>query len=496
MSRLLEDAQKMISIRSVTADGNEEVANYVAGLMRAAGMSVQLQQVAHSLENISKRQFNVIGIFGDPLVDRTTPKGLLLNTHLDTVGPGRAENWTETAGNAFSAVIKDGRIYGLGSADVKLDFLCKLRAISRFKERKLKMPVYLVGSCGEEVGMFGAKYLIQSKALNPKYVLVGEPSELRVVYAHKCYNIFRVSIGYVRHTRDARGFNRKVFLESFGKSAHGSYPEMGINGILRLLEFIKCAQDAGFEFRLVSLAGGDSVNKVPDRATAELFLTSHQLEDFKSYFNSYREKLGLDEALRAETSGLGEAGVQFLPEGLFSAVCDVVATFGMLSEELLVARDETYNPPYSSVNFGKIVQKNQAVDLLFDLRLLPEVSPEEVEKRIKGAIQRLALHYPDLNISVVRDRMNPGLNMKKEDSLVRVCQEALEETGIHPAGMGLDKKATSTEAAQFFQAGYQAIVFGPGRSHGNSHSPNEFNTVDQLEKAISFYEKVIEKTCL
>lgn len=496
MSSFLDQSKKMISIRSVTHDGNEEIANYVAGLMRSAGMKVQLQQVAHSLENCSKRQFNVIGIFGDPLVDKKTKKGLLLNTHLDTVGPGLQENWTETGGNAFAATVKDDKIFGLGSADVKLDFLCKLRAIEKFRERKLKMPIYLVGTCGEEVGMFGAKYLIKSMALNPKYVVVGEPSELRVVYAHKCYNIFRVSVGYNRLTRDAKGFNRRVFIEAFGKSAHGSYPEMGMNGILRLMEFVKGAQDSGFDLRLVSFSGGDSVNKVPDRAKAELFLTSHQLEDFKGYFSQYQESLGGQPAFRADMGGVGEAGVQFYPEALFPAACDVVAVFGAVAEELSQGRDETYNPPYSTVNFGKVVDRPGAIDLLFDLRLLPDVSPDQVESKLQSTIRQLATHYPGLNISVVRERMNPSLNMNWDHSLMTICRSALAEAGIHPGGEGFDKKATSTEAAQYFQAGYEAVVFGPGRSHGNSHSPNEYNTIEQLEKAVLFYEKIIEKTCL
>ncbi|MBU6375559.1 MAG: M20/M25/M40 family metallo-hydrolase [Bdellovibrionales bacterium] len=496
MSGFLDRAKKMISIKSVTSDGNEEIANYAASLMSAAGMKVQLQQVAHSLESFSKRQFNVIGILGDPLVDRKTKKGLLLNTHLDTVGPGLNENWTETGGNAFSATLKEGKIFGLGSADVKLDFLCKLLAVEKFRERKLKMPIYLVGTCGEEVGMFGAKYLIKSMALNPKYVLVGEPSELRVVYAHKCYNIFRVSIGYSRHTRDAKGFNRKVVLEALGKSAHGSYPEMGVNGILRLLEFIKGAQDSGFDLRMVSMSGGDSVNKVPDRAKAELFLTSHQLEDFKGYFSQFQESLGGTSALRADMGGVGDSGVQFYPDALFPAICDVIAVFGGLAEELSQAKDETYNPPYSTVNFGRVVDRPGAIDLMFDLRLLPEIAPQEVESRLQDATRKLAAHYPGLNISVLRERMNPSLNMSWDHSLMNICRSAIEETGIHPAGEGFDKKATSTEAAQYFQAGYEAVVFGPGRSHGNSHSPNEYNTIDQLEKAVLFYEKVIEKTCL
>jgi len=64
---------------------------------------------------------------------------------------------------------------------VKLDFLCKLKALERYRERKLKMPIYLVGTAGEEIGMIGAKFLIKSLVLNPKYVLVGEPSELAVI---------------------------------------------------------------------------------------------------------------------------------------------------------------------------------------------------------------------------------------------------------------------------------------------------------------------------
>lgn len=496
MGQFVEEAKRMIAIRSVTADGNEQLANHVAGLMRGAGMKVQLQQVAHSLEGFSKRQFNVIGIFGDPLVDRKTKKGLLFNTHLDTVGPGRPENWTETGGDAFAATVRDGKIFGLGTADVKLDFLCKLRAIEKFRERKLKAPIYLVGTCGEEVGMFGARYLIQSGALNPRYVVVGEPSELRVVYAHKCYNIFRVSVGYNRVARDARGFNRQVSIEAFGKSAHGSYPEMGVNAILRLMELVKSAQDAGFDLRLVSLSGGDSVNKVPDHARTQFFLASHQLEDFKAFFAEYCDRSGLAEAFRADMGAVGESGVPFLPEALFPALCDVVALFGGVAEELGGARDETYNPPTSTVNFGRIIERPGAADLMFDIRLLPDIPPAELEQRIKATAQKLAAHYPGLNISVTRERMNPGLNMNWDHALMKACQEAMNETGIHPSGEGFDKKATSTEAAQYFQAGYEAVVFGPGRSHGNSHSPNEFNTIEQLEKAVLFYEKIIEKTCL
>jgi acetylornithine deacetylase/succinyl-diaminopimelate desuccinylase-like protein len=357
----------------------------------------------------------------------------------------------------------------------------------------LKNPIYLIGTCGEEIGMFGAKYLIKSLSLNPKYVLVGEPSELKVIFAHKCLNIFRVFIGYQQVERDARGFNRRIDLHSFGKSAHSSYPHLGVNAILSSVNFLHRAMDQGFEMRFTKLDGGDTVNKVPDHALTEFYLTSHQFEDFKRFFRDVIKAEGKERSFRVELGGVGDTGVKFLPDNLFPCLTDVVSFFRDLSGQLEKTKDDTYDPSFSTVNFGQLKQKMGGLELHFDLRLLPEISPAEMEETIQKGIQAIATKYPSLNLGVVRQRMNPGLNMSLEDPLLRVCREAMEASEISPT---FAKKATSTEAAQYFQAGYQAVVFGPGRSQGNSHSPNEHNLLDQLEKAISFYEKVIERVCL
>lgn len=493
MKRFLEEAKRLIRINSISAKGNEEVANYVASLMQDRGLKTQIQHVTHSHEELSKRQFNVIGILGDPLSDRKIRKGLLLNTHLDTVSPGIVENWTETGNDPFSAVVKDGKIFGLGSADVKLDFLCKLHALERFREKKLKQPVYLVGTCGEEVGMFGAKYLIKSFALNPKYVLVGEPSELKVVYAHKCLNIFKVNIGFQLVERDARGFNRRIDLYSFGMSAHSSYPHLGVNAILATTEFLKRAIEAGFELRFTHLDGGDTINKVPDHAVAQFYLTSHQFEDFKRFFREMIRNEGKEKAFRVELGGVGDSGVRFLPDNLFLCLNEIVEFFKDLSERQKSLRDESYDPAFSTINFGRMKQKPGSVEMHFDVRLLPEKSPEILMAEIQEAFNKIAGKYSNLNVSVVRERMNPSLNMGLDDELLKICKQAMVEAEIEPAFM---KKATSTEAAQYYQAGYDAIVFGPGKSQGNSHSPNEHNLIEHLEKAVEFYSNVIEKVCV
>jgi acetylornithine deacetylase/succinyl-diaminopimelate desuccinylase-like protein len=83
--------------------------------------------------------------------------------------------------------------------------------------------------------------------------------------------------------------------------------------------------------------------------------------------------------------------------------------------------------------------------------------------------------------------------MAVDDEFIEICGKSMQNVGIDAI---FSKNATSTEAAQFFQSGYPALIFGPGKSLGNSHSPNEHNLLDQFEKAILFYEKVIEKVCL
>lgn len=492
MKRFLEDAKRMIRINSVTSNGNEEIANYVQSLMQDRGLKTQVQHIMHSNEDLSKRQFNVIGILGDPLVDRKIRRGLLLNTHLDTVSPGVLDNWTETEKDPFSAVVKDGKIYGLGSADVKLDFLCKLLAVERFRERKLREPIYLVGSCAEEVGMLGVKYLIKSMALNPRYALIGEPSDLKAIYAHKCLNLFRVSIGYQMVEKDAQGFNRRIDLHSFGKSAHSSYPHLGDNAILAVVDFLHRAMDQGFAMRFTRLDGGDTVNKVPDHALVQFYLTSHQFEDFKRYFREALRAGGRDKAFRVELGGVGDSGVGFLPEHLFPCVTDIVSFFKKLSSELAQTKDETFDPSFSTINFGKMKQKMGGLEMNFDLRLLPEIDSEKMQGKIIQGMQAIASKYPNLNVSAVRERMNPALNMEVTDPFLNICKEAMIAAKIEPE---FAKKATSTEAAQYFQAGYPAIIFGPGKSQGNSHSPNEHNILEQLEKAVDFYAGVIERIC-
>lgn len=489
MINFIEQAEKLININSVSQEGDEEVALYLQTLMNKMGLKTSLQEVTHSLEGVSKRQFNVLGILGDPLVDSKTRKGLLLNTHIDTASPGIRTHWTESGGDPFRAEIKNNKIFGLGSADVKLDFLCKLKALERYKERKLKMPIYLAGTAGEEIGMIGAKFLIKSLAVNPRYVLVGEPTELSVVHSHKAHLVYQISIGYTQLERDAKGFNTRIELHCLGRSAHGSYPHLGDNAIQRILSVVRIIKEANFQIKLTKITGGDSVNKVPDTASVEFYIASSSFEDFKKF---YREQLNQKE-INVEFGGLGESGMKFMPDNILDAVEQVQACFGRMEGDLLSGSDESFNPSKSTINFGRINKRLGGIEMQFDIRLLPDVSAEAFDQQFKALVHETNSRFSNIILKVTKLRFTPPLKMDPNNELVRAANDAQRAAGIEQK---LGKMATSTEAAQFFAAGFDTIVFGPGQSQGNSHSPNEHNLVDHLDKAVHFYDRIIERFCL
>jgi succinyl-diaminopimelate desuccinylase len=492
----LEKAKKLIAINSETHRGNEELVNYLSELMKDIGMEVQLQQVPVSQESFSKRQFNLIGILGDTLVDSKNKKGILFNTHLDTVSPGIVSYWTECQQNPFQMTLKDQDLYGLGVADVKLDFLCKLTAISKFKNARLKAPLYLVGTCGEEQGMFGAKYLIQSRVLNPKFVLVGEPSQMKVITAHKSLNIFSITFDYQAHSKDAKGFNHQFVIEAQGKSAHSAYPHLGVSAIHQLFDLLLIAEENGFDLRLSTVKGGDVINKIPDTALAEVYLTAHQAQDFNRFLSEYLEHVGLKSFFKITEIKNPDIALKLIPKEIIQSIQDCIEYFKSLSQRLKQTTDETYDPPYSSVNLGliKLIQNQlNQIEIQVDIRLLPSLSEQDLEKQIKEDIYKILSHRKTQAFNVKRLRHNPGLNMTTEHELVGLCKIAMQKSG---QDLIIDKKATSTEAAQYFKAGYEAVVVGPGLSQGNSHSPNEKNSISELEKAIKFYEELILRVCL
>lgn len=136
--------------------------------------------------------------------------GVALSGHTDVV-PVEGQTWSS---DPFVLTERDHRFYGRGAADMKGFLACVLAAVPDFLKRKLAVPISIVFSYDEEVGCIGVRPLIAEigrRFVTPRMVIVGEPTSMSVVDAHK---------GPVRW-----------HVEIKGRAAHSSMAPLGVNAI-------------------------------------------------------------------------------------------------------------------------------------------------------------------------------------------------------------------------------------------------------------------------
>lgn len=135
-----------------------------------------------------------------PASDGSLTGGLILSGHTDVV-PVSGQVWDS---NPFCAIKRDNRIYGRGTCDMKGFLAVVLALIPELQTFPRKHPVHFAFSYDEEVGCLGAPLLIadfQQKGIQPTACIVGEPTEMVPVVAHKGINSFRCRIhGHAVHS--------------------------------------------------------------------------------------------------------------------------------------------------------------------------------------------------------------------------------------------------------------------------------------------------------
>jgi len=145
------------------------------------------------------------------------PGGIVLSGHTDVV-PVDGQPWTT---DPFAVVEQDGKLYGRGTCDMKGFIAVALSMVPGFKQRSLRKPIHLALSCDEEVGCRGVRPLVaymREHLPKPAVVLVGEPTLMKVVNAHKGAHTFTTEVT--------------------GHEAHSSCTHLGVNAIMTAAELI------------------------------------------------------------------------------------------------------------------------------------------------------------------------------------------------------------------------------------------------------------------
>ena len=480
----LDTARALVRADTSPGRGTRAAATLLAPLYEAAGLTVHRQEDEPGEVNLLAGPGGSGSEAADPS-RVTSPGGVLLVTHLDTVPAGPPERWTETSGDAWALTAKDGTLYGLGCADVKLDALCKIEAARRLRGRKLARPFWLLGTCGEEVGLRGARRFAGSalfQEIAPRFVLCGEPSELKLITAHKGYAVVRCTVTDAKArvvSSAGPGVERLTFA---GKAAHSSTPHLGKNAIRTALAW---ARSSGTP--LVSAAGGTSANVVPASCVLEV-------------------------PAPRDSGAPAPDEVRFFPAApprpnLWRAVMTAGALEDLwlaLLRDLPPREDSRFDPPgaVGGLNVlesegeaqGDAVYGRAAAHATLDARLLPEHDPEALLRAFQDKAQEWVqgLGGDELSLRIEVARNAGGMSLDADAELVASLGRVLSRAGLDPKPHA---KPTSTEAGVFARKGCQAVVIGPGTSTGNAHTPNERIEMAQLERAIEVYERILVELC-
>ncbi|ARZ02722.1 acetylornithine deacetylase [Yersinia ruckeri] len=181
---------------SALDQSNEALINLLAGWFSDLGFRVDIQPVPDS-----RQKFNLLASIGEG------SGGLLLAGHTDTV-PYDEGRWTR---DPFTLNEHDNKLYGLGTADMKGFFAFILDAVRDIDASKLTKPLYILATADEETTMAGARYFAASSPLRPDFAIIGEPTSLKPVRAHK---------GHISNA-----------IRIVGQSGHSSNPALGVNAI-------------------------------------------------------------------------------------------------------------------------------------------------------------------------------------------------------------------------------------------------------------------------
>ncbi len=471
----MHHARRLIAANTVSANGTAAAADLLQPLYEHASLPTRRQTVDGVHVNV---------IAGPGGVDQPAPGGVLFVTHLDTVPAGPLDRWST---DPWTLTEKDGFLHGLGVADVKLDALCKAEAARRVQGHRLKRPFWLLGTFGEEVGLRGARHFVQSPeflAIQPRWVLCGEPSELQQIHAHKGYAVVRVTI-IDRKARLVSSAGPGVEeLRFAGKAAHSSTPHLGVNAIRRALAWAKSSGTP-----VIAASGGSSTNVVPSACVLRVPTPRDRGEpgpDQVKFLPAVALKPNLWRALMT-AGALEELWQKQLAalEPASDARFDPAGAVGGLN---LLECNDAPPPPLDAVyGVGE-------VSASFDARLLPQHDPGTLLKAFESAahdwVAQLGRGELELRLSVERNA--GGMALPDDSALVAAVGRVLQQQGLDPAPRA---KPTSTEGGVFARAGCEAIVFGPGVSTGNAHTANERIEMAQLERACDLYEALIHELC-
>jgi acetylornithine deacetylase len=210
MMNALHYTQKMVEFPSVSNVSNVAVSNYLEDVLKALGFATERIEYT---DPAGVDKANIIGKKG------SGQGGMAYFAHTDVVP---ADPWFSTEHGPFEPTVKDDKLYGRGSCDMKGSIGSMLAATEEVGGTDLKEPLYIVLTAAEEDGYGGAQQVAKRSKYFREMVegesngIVGEPTMLDVVHAHKgSYGFKAISYGRAAHSSTNKGLNANLAMIPF-----------------------------------------------------------------------------------------------------------------------------------------------------------------------------------------------------------------------------------------------------------------------------------------
>ncbi|WEJ08610.1 M20 family metallopeptidase [Sinorhizobium prairiense] len=367
---LLQDLVKIESINpslAATGSGEQRVVNYLKGFCESLGLPYDIQEVKDGRPN-----------FLTWVEGKNPDRRLLFIAHSDTVP---IDNWTS---DPFSGEVRDGRLHGRGSCDTKGSLSAMLTALASMAEKKPSCTIVVAASIDEEYRKIGARAIALS-GTSYEAAVVGEPTELQLVVAHK---------GSVRWQ-----------VEVEGVPAHTSKPHLGVNAITGMAKVILALDDHNRE-----LSARQQALVSPPTLTVSLI----------------------------------EGGLEL-----------------------------TTVPP--------------SCKIWIDRRLVPGERPDDALREVEAIFHTLREKEGVKVRSLLPALEDPAPTSAENSQIALKAAQACAAVAGTGEYIGVPY---GTDASQLSLAGIPCIVLGPG-SIDRAHTNNEFVELDQLEKSVEIYRRIM-----
>ena len=267
----------LLSFNNINPPGNEEeIARFAGNILADNGFRVEYHIFEeHRLHLVADR-----GLSG-------TRPPLVLSGHFDTVPLG-ARKWSM---DPFAGIVKDGKIWGRGSSDMKGGVAAMILAsIEAFKESPPEGGIRLIFSAAEELGCIGIQQLAKTLTDpgSASAVIVGEPTSNHPYIGHKGALYLNVV--------------------TTGLTAHSSMPHLGDNAIYKAARAILKAKDFNFDaerdpllgfptINVGRMSGGMNINSVPDHAEFSIDIRSTSKVEHNELLAGLKAELGPETAI-------------------------------------------------------------------------------------------------------------------------------------------------------------------------------------------------------